>query len=77
MAPRKLPWLEKGSAGKAKVKDSPKPAEKDGQNDIDPDDDDFFEGTILASSRKGKGRAGECCCCLWNVHAVLTVHRPF
>ena len=59
MAPRKLPWLEKGSAGKAKGKGSPEPAQQDARKDIDPDDDDFFKDTVLASSGKGKGRAGE------------------
>ncbi|KAF2656562.1 hypothetical protein K491DRAFT_678015 [Lophiostoma macrostomum CBS 122681] len=57
MPPRRLPWVDKGGANKPKVKDSPKPGKNNIYKGLD-SDEDFFEGTILASSRKGKERAG-------------------
>jgi hypothetical protein len=59
MPPRRLPWLNNnGGAGKVKVNEPPKPGKKNIYKGLD-SDDDFFEGTILASSRKGKERAGK------------------
>ncbi|KAF1841105.1 uncharacterized protein K460DRAFT_371095 [Cucurbitaria berberidis CBS 394.84] len=53
--PRQLPWLNKGSGSSAQVKHPPKPVKKRSvASDIN---DDFFDGTVLASSSKGKGRA--------------------
>ena len=54
--PRQLPWLNKGSGSRTQVKKPSKPAPKSRvQSDID---DDFFEGTPLASSRSAKAPAG-------------------
>jgi hypothetical protein len=56
--PRQLPWLNSGSRTKTEVKLSSKAAGKDPIRE-DGFDDDFFKGTVLESSRKGKGRAGK------------------
>jgi len=53
--PRQLPWLSKGGGSRTKLKQPPKPrTDSTAQSDID---DDFFDGTVLASSSKGKGKA--------------------
>jgi hypothetical protein len=51
--PRQLPWLNKGTGGsRTQVKQPPKPAGKArAPSEIN---DDFFDGTVLASSSKGK-----------------------
>ncbi|KAF2189572.1 hypothetical protein K469DRAFT_736879 [Zopfia rhizophila CBS 207.26] len=54
--PRKLPWLNKGSATETPVKSARKLAKRP-RAEVESDDDDFFTGTVLASSRKGKERA--------------------
>jgi hypothetical protein len=53
--PRQLPWLNNGGGGRTQVKQPPKSrAGTKAPSDID---DDFFDGTVLASSHKGKGKA--------------------
>jgi hypothetical protein len=54
--PRQLPWLNKGTGGsRTQVKQPPKPA----ANSRAPSEinDDFFDGTVLASSSRSKGKA--------------------
>ncbi|PSN72723.1 hypothetical protein BS50DRAFT_568311 [Corynespora cassiicola Philippines] len=51
---RQLPWA-KSRATKTQVKPAPKNASR--TKPISDDDDDFFSGTVLEPSRKGKGRA--------------------
>ncbi|KAF2276180.1 uncharacterized protein EI97DRAFT_467409 [Westerdykella ornata] len=52
--PRKLPWATGGGNTKTHVKSAPVKRAR-----IDPDsDDDFFSGTVLESSRKGKRGIG-------------------
>tara|TARA_R110002003_G_scaffold198_14_gene15524 strand:+ start:16001 stop:17230 length:1230 start_codon:yes stop_codon:yes gene_type:complete len=52
--PRQLPWLNKGAGSRTHVKPAPKAKPpKKAASDID---DDFFDGTGLASSRKDKTR---------------------
>jgi hypothetical protein len=48
--PRQLPWLNKGGASRTQTKQTPKVRART-VNEID---DDFFDGTVLASSSKGK-----------------------
>jgi hypothetical protein len=50
--PRQLPWLNKGGGGQTQVKQSPKP--RAGTKASSHIDDDFFDGTVLAGSSKGK-----------------------
>jgi hypothetical protein len=53
--PRQLPWVNKGAGSRTQVKQAPKGrANTRVPSDID---DDFFDGTVLASSGKGKGKA--------------------
>jgi len=53
--PRQLPWLNKGAGSRTQVKQPPKArASTKALSDVD---DDFFDGTVLAGSSKGKGRA--------------------
>jgi hypothetical protein len=48
--PRQLPWMSKGGGSRTQTKQPPKSVQRSRiQNDID---DDFFEDTVLASSRK-------------------------
>lgn len=52
--PRQLPWANKGGGSRTQVKPPPQPAKKPRvTSDID---DDFFDGTVLANTRPGKGR---------------------
>jgi hypothetical protein len=51
--PRQLPWLSNGG-GRSQVKQPPKP--RTGTKAPSDLDDDFFDGTVLASSSKGKGK---------------------
>lgn len=53
--PRQLPWLNKGGGSSAPAKRPPKPVKN--QHVVSDIDDDFFDGTVLARSAKGKGRA--------------------
>jgi hypothetical protein len=46
--PRQLPWV------RTATKHQPQPAKSTAASDID---DDFFDGTLLATDKKGKGRA--------------------
>jgi hypothetical protein len=52
--PRQLPWLNNGGGSRTQVKQQPKARPKSIPSDVD---DDFFDGTVLASSSKGKGNA--------------------
>ncbi|KAF2034977.1 hypothetical protein EK21DRAFT_55675 [Setomelanomma holmii] len=53
--PRQLPWLNKGAGSRTQVKQTPKArARTTTRDDIE---DDFFDGTVLASPSKGKARA--------------------
>ncbi|KAF2833155.1 hypothetical protein CC86DRAFT_278092 [Ophiobolus disseminans] len=53
--PRQLPWANKSAGGRAQLKQPPKP--KAGTRALSDSDDDFFDGTVLAGSSKGKGKA--------------------
>jgi hypothetical protein len=55
--PRKLPWATQSKSSKTQVNLTSRPTKK-ARGDID-SDDDFFSGTVLESSGKGKGSAGE------------------
>jgi hypothetical protein len=52
--PRQLPWLNNGGGSRTQAKQQSKAKAKSAPSDID---DDFFDGTVLASSSKGKGKA--------------------
>lgn len=53
--PRQLPWLNNGGGSRTQVKQASKArAETKAPFDID---DDFFDGTVLASANKGKEKA--------------------
>jgi hypothetical protein len=53
--PRQLPWLNKGAGSRTQVKQPPKPRTSTRVPfDID---NDFFDGTVLGGSSKGKGKA--------------------
>lgn len=53
--PRQLPWLSTGGGSRTKLKQPPKArTDRTPHSDID---DDFFDGTVLASSSKCKGKA--------------------
>ncbi|KAF2856413.1 hypothetical protein T440DRAFT_463758 [Plenodomus tracheiphilus IPT5] len=53
--PRQLPWASKAGSSRTQVKAPPRPAKKPRMvSDID---DDFFDGTRLAGSKKGKERS--------------------
>ncbi|KAH5334881.1 hypothetical protein HBI42_036190 [Parastagonospora nodorum] len=53
--PRQLPWLSTGGGSKTKLKQPPRArTNRTALSDVE---DDFFDGTVLASSSKGKGKA--------------------
>jgi hypothetical protein len=53
--PRQLPWLNNGGGGLTQVK---QPAKPRAATTLPSDsEDDFFDGTVLATSSKGKGKA--------------------
>jgi hypothetical protein len=53
--PRQLPWLSNGGGGRTQVKQPPKP--RAGAKLTSEIDDDFFDGTVLANTNKGEGKA--------------------
>lgn len=53
--PRQLPWVSKGGGSRTQVKQPP--AKK--QRNVFDAEDDFFDGTVLAGSSKGKERIKE------------------